>query len=335
MSNYAILRTSKIKDYSSLHATNMHNSRQWAPDNARADGKVLRILGDADSVQMHKQMMQKFDIKPRSNAVLAIEYLATFSPDMANKISVKEWAKANIEHFKKEHPQGLISVDLHLDEATPHMHIVAAPLIKKTVKGKEKYHLSARDFTGGKEKMIELQNRYAEAMQRFDLERGIKGSVAHHKTIKSFYKTIDAQAKAALLESKKEQPEAGFFNAKALYENAKKEIKKLSMQLSKMLAKITNQAEKIAFLEKEAAYWKHSFQHSSKAKTVEDLKAKVEKLEEKNNRLAEAEFANNILQKIVERKELEVTELKQKTVDQLREIEALKTNGMADQGHSY
>jgi hypothetical protein len=283
MSNYAILRTSKIKTGAKIAAADKHNSREWHPDNASdTEGGVFRVYGKPDALKTHTDLMTRAGIKPRKNAVLAVEYMATFSPEMQGKISRKEWVKANIAHFKKEHPQGLLAIDLHTDESTDHLHILAAPIIKKKVRGEMKWRLSAKDFFNGKKAMIDLQDRYANAMTPMGLERGVRGSTAHHASIKEFYTELDTEITKAAKQAERaaeKLPDPSVFNGKEIVAKARKLLKQAVKQLSAVTGKLARAEDKIQVLETEAAFWKHEFKHSDHGRATEKLSKRVSELE--------------------------------------------------------
>lgn len=194
---FAIFRHNdkKFHSYSEITTAEKHNTREIDVPNADPQKSWERIYGGDKAADTLKTLLQKHNIKPRKNAALAMEYLMTYSPEMAGKIPRDEWMKANIEFLKAEHGEGLLSVDFHEDETTPHLQAICAPLIEKTVRGKKQMRLSGVDFWKGKDKLSARQDRYADAMAQFGLERGLKGSTASHTTIKEFYKILNAANK--------------------------------------------------------------------------------------------------------------------------------------------
>lgn len=84
------------------------------------------------------------------------------------------WIKKNIQFAAKEFGKdNIVKATLHMDEKTPHLHIVVVPLT-------EDGRLSAKEMFGGVLQLSERQDRYADAMKEFGLERGIKGAKAVH-----------------------------------------------------------------------------------------------------------------------------------------------------------
>ena len=138
--------------------------------------------------------------KQKDNSVKAMEFLLTASPEFFEKAKAKDielWKKSQIEFAKKEFGDNLKFAVLHLDEKTPHLHLIVSVEEKKIVKFKNRYgsgekeqvSLNARRFN--REYLKSLQTRYAEHNQKFGLNRGLRNSKATHRTLKTFYKNVE------------------------------------------------------------------------------------------------------------------------------------------------
>ncbi|MBC6435977.1 DUF3991 domain-containing protein [Nostoc sp. HG1] len=79
----------------------------------------------------------------------------------------------------------LVRAELHLDEATPHIHAYFVPL-------DERGQLRCNHFFDGREKICSFQDSYYDTMRLIGLERGIKGSRAQHQDIKDFYRIVES-----------------------------------------------------------------------------------------------------------------------------------------------
>ena len=189
--NFSILRTLKLKERSKLAIAGMHNSRSMSVFNADPNSKHYLLAGSRKPLEAFDRLMAIHSIEPRKNAVLATELVVSFSPEMIGKIPIKKWAEKNLAWVKNEfRDDAILSAELHMDESTPHIHFLVAPIIKKQVRGKLAVRLSAKDYFDGREKMQGLQDRYSEAMRTFGLTRGVKGSKAHHQKVKRFYSEL-------------------------------------------------------------------------------------------------------------------------------------------------
>lgn len=183
--SFAILRVEKIKNQGAIAAIGKHNERERETPNAdyniTPENKTL--VGD-DSLSYLEAWQEKTkDLKIRSNAVLALEVVLTYSPEakIQQSQNFEAWQAKNIQFLKDTFGEdNILKAKLHIDETTPHIHAVIVPIDDK---GK----LNARAFTGGREKLRDMQTSYAEYMQDFKLNRGIENSRAEHIPLKKFY----------------------------------------------------------------------------------------------------------------------------------------------------
>ncbi|MHC5771414.1 MAG: MobV family relaxase [Nostoc sp.] len=233
---YAIARIKKLKR-SNLAGSEAHTARQRETPNADQDKQNIRFIGtnnptlSLDQLVMEKIGEQKRKIRP--DAVYCTEILLTASPEYFRPNcptqagyyepdKVDSWLSASKQWLDSRYGSRIVRAELHLDEATPHIHAYFVPL-------DEKGQLRAKHFFDGRYLMRQFQDSYSEATEHLGLERGIKGSRAQHQDIKDFYSIVNAgiepdnsltqlqlQAKAAdrdRAQAKKQQMEA---TAKAL-----------------------------------------------------------------------------------------------------------------------
>lgn len=106
-----------------------------------------------------------------------------------NPDKFKEWQQKNFEFLKEEYgKENIVKLDLHLDEKTPHFHVIIVPLTKDG-------RLSAKEVVGNKKAMQERLTRYADKMQSLGFERGHKMKKAKSKDINQFYNLVNETAK--------------------------------------------------------------------------------------------------------------------------------------------
>ena len=211
---FAIARISKQKS-SSLGAVNNHNMRLTDTPNAKPNGIFKRLVGDANastSDLVYKRLEQAGVTKHRKDAVVAVELVLTASPEYFrpdkpseygtyDKDRLKAWLTQTNSFLKSKYNGLVVEATLHLDEATPHMHVIIVPLVKKERKKKqsrqdkelgkppvtyESFGLCAKEMFNRKG-LIDLQTDYANAMSPLGLERGQKRSKANHQTVKQYY----------------------------------------------------------------------------------------------------------------------------------------------------
>lgn len=302
MSKYSIFRHGgKFKTRSQIRNADAHNKRTIETHNADPNREFKRIYGADDAVNELDRLLAEYNIKPRQNAVLANEYLLTFSPEMAGKVDVDEWAKKSLEFLKKEHPVGLLAVDLHLDESTPHIQAIVAPFIKKKVRGKEKMRLSGVDFWKGRDKLQARITRYADEMKGFGLERGVKGAKAHHKTVKRYYAELNNNLKVAELKASEEVKELGevsMFNFKTMFKNVGKKLKIMVKRLSMASGRIDDLTERNNRLSAEISYLNQRLHHDNVNKLETSLNKALERIEDLE------EYSVGIKDKLADRESL-------------------------------
>ena len=201
---YAIMRTKKLKSTGALARSARHTFREQVTPNAdpSATGRN-RTVGAKGAEQVLAAFDRNLPAKRRKDAVIAIEYLITASPEAFKRHggSLNDtgdgYFKDALEWLRKRHgAANVISSTIHLDERTPHL---VAYVLPKTKDGR----LSARDFLGGPKVLREMQDSFHAACgEKRGLERGVRGSNAKHEDIKAFYAGMVAEGEAPKLTSK-------------------------------------------------------------------------------------------------------------------------------------
>lgn len=193
---YAIMRMTKLKSWAEVGSSGSHTYRIRLTPNADPERLALNKTGKGtkgDVLKDVKTRVAEVTKKPRSNAVLALEFLLSASPEFfqgKSQAEVNEWANASTAWLKNTFGrENLVHVVMHQDESTP--HLVAYIVPEKDGK------LNARGYTGTPELLSDMQTGYAEAMAKFGMERGIKGSKAKHQTVRDWYGHLNQTAYAA------------------------------------------------------------------------------------------------------------------------------------------
>ena len=205
---YSILRTKKHKSIASVASRECHTYRRRPTPNADpVKIKKNRLLfGQENFADGLKGFLKNYQVENniRKDAVLAIEYLLTASPeffDSGSKIErdnrLKKWCESQIDFMKKMHgDENILCMYLHLDEKTPHIEVYVTPVDPK---GK----LNCKHFLGSPAKLTALQTSYATHNTNFGLKRGQEGSRATHEEVKKFYSLIKGKAKITSADVKK------------------------------------------------------------------------------------------------------------------------------------
>ena len=188
---YAILRTQKLKDKGSIRRSLKHSFRaqetpnadpELTPDNSHIGADTVDAAMDGISTRLDTQE------KIRKNAVLAVEYLITASPEsMAEKSrqGQDQYFDDAMDWLREKHgKENVVYAGIHRDETTPHLYVYVVPI-------DERGKLNCRAFLGGAKALNEMQTDFADKVgKQHGLERGIEGSKARHKTIKQHYAEI-------------------------------------------------------------------------------------------------------------------------------------------------
>lgn len=224
MSEFVSFRQQNLK-MGQLDAASAHNLRQVPVANADPAGHFERVFGNKDESLEQLLMSHLSDIgadinkmgvkngKDRQRQTTVInefilsaspEYFRPGRPEAAggyDKDRLDAWLQAATEWAKREFGQHLLAIDLHCDEATPHLHICAAPLVEKTknlrrtqaeiAEGKPARTATVWAFSNcelnHRETMRQRQTSAARALEHLGLHRGIP-SKAKYKTLKKHYR---------------------------------------------------------------------------------------------------------------------------------------------------
>lgn len=192
--SFCILRTKKLKGIGAVASSGRHTFREDVTPNADpARTPKNRIVGANSSASLLGALRSLLPEKRRKDAVLAIEYLITASPEFFQdehgaNATRSEFFNAGLRFLRLRHGEkNIISAALHLDEKTPHLVVYAVPL---NADGK----LCAKDFLGGRAKLTQLQSDFHDVVGKsFGLQRGVRGSRASHQDIKKFYSNMQDQ----------------------------------------------------------------------------------------------------------------------------------------------
>ena len=129
----------------------------------------------------------------RKDAVTSQRYILSGSHEQMVKIGdnplmINQWAKDNYNFFAEKYgEENIIRATVHLDEKTPHMHLIIVPL---TTDGR----LTAKEYTGTAKKLRQLQTDYSQQIgAKWGLTRGLENSPQKHIETKAFYKYLEGK----------------------------------------------------------------------------------------------------------------------------------------------
>lgn len=201
---YAIMRSKKHKLGGGLTSALQHLYRERETPNADTSVSNLRFKDDGEQSTEAalerlygelKRVSETSNKKIRKDAIVAVEYVMTASPEWFSDDPKEREKQAGRlatearEWLKETYPDGrIIAAQIHMDETTPHLSIFVTP----TVKNDDRLTLSAKTIIGDKKKMSQQQDSFAERMKPLGLKRGVKGSQATHEAVNRFYGRLKA-----------------------------------------------------------------------------------------------------------------------------------------------
>jgi hypothetical protein len=187
--SYAIMRCKKLATMGSVASSLQHAYRERETANAdpqRTPENEHWAARSADEAM--GKLRELLPEKRRKDAVLAVEYVLTASPDWWKTSSQADQAKFFNQAHKwladKYGADRIVTASIHRDETSPHMTAFVVPLTKDG-------RLSAKEFIGNKAKMVADQTAFAAAVRDLGLYRGIEGSKARHTRIQAFYEALE------------------------------------------------------------------------------------------------------------------------------------------------
>ena len=169
------------------HALLRHCAGESRPDHARPDAGN-RLLIDRrrevrEILRAHEAARPKRGRPPKK----AVDVLFAGPPrhaaaDAWSREKVDAWADDTMTWLKGAFPDAPIAVAaLHMDEASPHVHVSLVPVRRKTFSWKK----LVEDHTGqrGRASYRAMQDSYHAAVAHHGLERGDEGSERKHKKL--------------------------------------------------------------------------------------------------------------------------------------------------------
>lgn len=151
--------------------------------------------------------------KVGTNQVRAIRVLLTGSNRDMKQIEadgrLDDWCNDSLQWLRETYgEQNLVSAVLHMDEKTPHIHATVIPIVtgerrkagQEEQNGKKKYRKKnpqdvrlCADDVMARHRLKHYQDTYAQAMNKYGLQRGVDGSLAKHISTMQYYKQLVEQ----------------------------------------------------------------------------------------------------------------------------------------------
>ena len=224
--SYAIIRNEKLTRAQAMGAYK-HNERKTRNhsnkniDRTKTELNYYLKKNELSYIKEFDKIKEKYDLKGqiRSNSNIMCQMVFTSDQKFFDKIGYEE-SKRYFEEsykficeYKNLGEQNIISAVVHMDEDTPHMHLLFIPVIHTTDKqGNKIDKVCCRDFWRGKNSYRDLQNAYFKHISEkgFKLERGelVEVTNREHYSVQEYKRITNFENTKELLSSiKLELPE--------------------------------------------------------------------------------------------------------------------------------
>lgn len=198
--SYAIIRNANYKK-DNLAGLYKHNERK----NTNYSNKDINKNNSINNYSIKhcsttytnaiKKLQQENDLKGRliKTTNIACEFIITSDKDFFEKIGQEETkryfqtAYNFVANYKNLGEKYILSAKVHMDESTPHLHLVFVPVVHtKDKKGNSIEKIACSEYWKGKDSYKQLQDNFYKYIvdNGFNLERGQSKKIEHLSTEK-------------------------------------------------------------------------------------------------------------------------------------------------------
>lgn len=149
-------------------------------------------LKEFDRIRTGQDLKGNLRLHGEKQSTILCEFIITSDKDFFDRLGTDK-TKQFFEHAydfvtaKVGGEQYVVSAVVHMDEATPHMHVSFIPVIQgKDRKGQPCKRINCSEFWKGRDSYARLQDEYYDYMANtcgYSLERGEKGISAEHLSV--------------------------------------------------------------------------------------------------------------------------------------------------------
>ena len=348
--SYAIIRNEKYKrdNLKGIYRHNERKNKNYSNKNIDITKSYLNYSIKSPQYSYEKEfdiIKEKYNLKGQIKTVsnIVCEYIITSDKEFFESIGEKETkryfetAYKFVCEYKNLGEQYILSANVHMDENTPHLHLVFIPVVHTTdKKGNAIDKVACSEFWKEKDSYIQLQNSFYSYITQngFNLERGKSSSKEHlsikdYKEITNYEKTKktledikielpnvpdiknfgkltvkrDEKIQKEIIEPKDQLIKQLYIDNKKLHRELEKQVnlidkaEKFESEKQKILQEQSNLEQKYTKLEKN--YNKQTQQIKN------DYNIKIKELEQNfnkkyNNLLKENIYLNKIINKFIE-----------------------------------
>ena len=187
--SYAIIRNTKYKreNLKGIYRHNERKNKNYSNANIDKEKSYLNYAIKSPQYSYEKEferIRRKYDLKGQIKMVsnIACEYIITSDKEFFERIGEEETrryfetAYKFVSEYKNLGEQYIMSAKVHMDEETPHMHLIFLPVVHtKDKEGNDIDKLACSEFWKAKDSYRQLQNAFYDYMtsHNFKLERGV------------------------------------------------------------------------------------------------------------------------------------------------------------------
>ena len=211
--SYAIIRNTKYKreNLKGIYRHNERKNKNYSNDNIDKERSYLNYSIKSPKYRYDKEfdrLKEKYNLKGQIKTVsnIACEYIITSDKQFFEEIGEEETkryfqiAYKFVSEYKNLGEQYIMSAKVHMDEETPHMHLIFLPVVlTQDKKGNDIDKLACSEFWKEKDSYRRLQDAFYQYMtsHNFELERGVPKEetgrvhidIKEYKEITNFDKT--------------------------------------------------------------------------------------------------------------------------------------------------
>ena len=253
---YAILRFEKHRGNPAKSIEDHHerNKEVYASnpdvDLTRSKYNYHLIQPEASYREEIDRRIEEAGCRTRKDNIRFIDTLITASPEFfegKNRKEIREFFQHACTFMnKKVGKQNIVSAVVHMDEKTPHMHLVFVPLT-------EDKRLSAKQIVGNRRHMVEWQNQFYDHMHKCypKLMRGesVEKTSRMHLTSQEYKQIVHVEE--VVKQVKKMTTEIGFLNGKKIAEQALKLLVDALPDIEEAASTMKRYRSEILFLKSE------------------------------------------------------------------------------------
>lgn len=211
--SFAIIRNTKYKreNLKGIYRHNERRNKNYSNDNIDKEKTYLNYSLKSPKYRYDKEfdmMKERYKLKGQIKTVsnIACEYIITSDKQFFEEIGEEETkryfetAYNFVAEYKNLGEQYIMSAKVHMDEETPHMHLIFLPVVHtQDKKGNDIDKLACSEFWKEKDSYRRLQDSFYQYMtsHNFKLERGVPKEetgrehidIKEYKEITNFDKT--------------------------------------------------------------------------------------------------------------------------------------------------